>query len=92
MSGFDNTQPTEVRRPPLTEDEADTGKPHPSGSTRVLSGSVRPRNRDAISRVFADFVPQRANGHSEHTRRRGTVSIGAGKCLEHEIAFDVSDG
>jgi len=44
-----------------------------------------------VSRVFRDLIPQRANGHSEHTRRRGTISAGAHKCLEHEITFDISD-
>jgi hypothetical protein len=55
------------------------------------SASIRRRNLDAISRIFGDLVPQRANGYAEHTRRRGTISIGFGKRLEHEIAFDVSD-
>jgi len=45
-----------------------------------------------VSRVFGDLVPQRANGHSEHTRRRGTIPAGAGERLDHKIAFDISDG
>jgi hypothetical protein len=45
-----------------------------------------------VSRVFGDLVPQRANGHSKHTRRRGTIPAGAGERLDHKIAFDISDG
>jgi len=45
-----------------------------------------------VSRIFGDLVPQRANGHSEHTRRRGTIPAGAGERLDHKIAFDISDG
>jgi hypothetical protein len=45
-----------------------------------------------VSRVFGDLVPQRANGHSEHTRRRGTIAAGAGERLDHKIAFNISDG
>jgi hypothetical protein len=68
------------------------GEPPSAGSMRGLfQGSLRWRNVDTVSGVLADFVPQRADGHAEHTRRRGAISTGAGKCLEHEIAFDVSD-
>jgi hypothetical protein len=59
---------------------------------RFSSVSLRRRNVDTVSQIFTDLVSQRANGDAEHTRRRGTISIGAGKCLEHEIALDVSDG
>jgi hypothetical protein len=45
-----------------------------------------------VSRIFGDLVPQRANGHSEHTRRRGTIAAGAGERLDHKIAFNISDG
>jgi hypothetical protein len=50
------------------------------------------RHIDSFGRILPDLVAQGADGHTEHTRGPGPVSVATRKRLQYQLSLDLADG